>query len=114
MTKSEIEFRSSQGLRDLLAELLKNPTLQMALTIIKSSPEEFPNQVPGVHYDLLCARDYAKTIGINSAIKKLSELTEPIKMNEEFSRASTRPEWMDNLPKEMSDALEKLQRENQS
>jgi len=109
MTTKEVEFRSSQALREELSQVLKNPSLQMALEIIKSSPDEFPPQIPGIHYDLILSRAHAHAVGTNNAIKRLDELTKPMTKMDEFQKDATRDEWMDNLPEEMRIALNKIQ-----
>jgi len=109
MNHKEIEFRSSQALREELSQALKNPSLQMALEIIKSSPDEFPPQIPGIHYDLILSRAHAHSVGTNNAIKRLIDLTKPIQDAGTFADDSTRQEWMDNIPQEMREALEKIQ-----
>ena len=109
MTTKEIEFRSSQALRESLSQALKDPSLQMALEIIKSSPDEFPPQIPGIHYDLILSRAHAHSVGTNNAIKRLTDLSKPLSTSEPIQEDSLRPEWMDNIPQEMKDALVKIQ-----
>jgi len=109
MTAKEVEFRSSQALRESLSQVLRDPTLQMALEIIRMAPDEFPSQIAGVHQDLLYSREFAKTVGTNNAIKRLTDLSKPLSTSEPIQEDSLRPEWMDNIPQEMKDALVKIQ-----
>jgi len=112
MTTKEKEFKSSQALRTELAQLLENPTMQMALDAIRSHPEEFPAQIPGIHYDLILSREHARTIGTNNAIKRLIGLTKEVSSNSEFEKEANREEWMDHIPREMLEMIEKYKNQN--
>lgn len=114
MNEQERTFRSSQSLRLELAEILKQPTLQRALDALRSSPDEFPAPIHGVHYDLVLGREHAKTIGANSTIKRLYALTKEPAKESEFQKEATREEWGDYLPAELAKALEQQNQPKQS
>lgn len=95
MNQKEIEFRNSEGLRQSLHQVLQNDTLKRALETIMSHPDEFPSPIPGVHYDLILAREHSKTVGVNSAIKRLHELTKPIRDDKKEADVIERPQWGD-------------------
>tara|TARA_R110000868_G_scaffold97561_3_gene268276 strand:- start:1047 stop:1376 length:330 start_codon:yes stop_codon:yes gene_type:complete len=109
MTKQEEEFRSSQELRASLSQILQNPTLQRALSVIITAPDEFPPTPPNVHTDVHYSREYAKAVGTNNAIKRLHQLTEALVIVDHSKSPALRPEWADNLPKDMQEQLAKLQ-----
>lgn len=108
MRPTEKEFRESSAWREELAQVLQNPTLQIALDVIRSNPSEFPAAIPGVHYDLILSREHSKTVGINHAIKKLHDLTRAQATIENIDDSAERQQWGDNLPKEMADAIKKF------
>jgi hypothetical protein len=75
-----LEFRRVENNRAILAELLKQPVLQLALNAVRESgvPKSMPGIYAGVHPDTIVAHDYHRMVGINEAISTLSEMTKPV------------------------------------
>lgn len=77
MTKKE--FKSSEPLRVELAMLLQNPTLVLALSILKDdaipSKGKMPQPVQGVHYDTTLAHQFHEFVGVQSVLTKLTDMT---------------------------------------
>lgn len=84
-TTEEIQaFRQSAEHRQKLAALLDDPTLQLALSIIRKSAVPKPptdtetNQLA----DICLARRYLLMSGVNQGLDKLNLLTHPVQANE--------------------------------
>lgn len=108
MTKKELEFRNSDGLRKRLAEILDDPTMKMALEIISVAPHEFPLPQNGTHYDVVMGREFSRIIGINSAIKKLRALCEKAPEPKDLQKLAERTQWLDNLTQEQQDTYQRF------
>lgn len=80
MTEETQAFRQKPELRDRLAELLKDPVLQLAISIIKGAavPKPPSNQEVSALADIVFGRRYMLMSGVNQGFTDLEMLTKPI------------------------------------
>lgn len=80
MTEETQAFRQKPELRDRLADLLKDPVLQLAISIIKEAavPKPPSNQEVSALADIVFGRRYMLMSGVNQGFTDLEMLTKPI------------------------------------
>ncbi len=84
MTEEAQAFRQKPEYRDKLAELLKDPVLQLAIGIIKGAavPKPPNQQEVSALADIVFGRRYMLMSGVNQGFADLETLTKPIKPGE--------------------------------
>ena len=104
---TETEFRIHPQLRNELANILKNSTLQDALAIVqdRAKPRSAPEPRPNAHLDTLVAHDFHYKRGIQAAIDLLERLTKAPELHEESTEESP---FAHSLPRQMREAIEQM------
>lgn len=84
MTEEAQAFRQKPEYRDRLAEILKDPVLQLAISIIKGAavPKPPNQQEVSALADIVFGRRYMLMSGVNQGFADLETLTKAIKPGE--------------------------------
>jgi len=84
MTEEAQAFRQKPEYRDRLADILKDPVLQLAIGIIKGAavPKPPNQQEVSTLADIVLGRRYLLMSGVNQGFADLDKLTEAIKPGE--------------------------------
>ena len=84
MTKETQAFRQKSEYRDRLAELLADPVLQLAISIVKGAavPKAPSSQEVAALADIVFGRRYMLMSGTNHGFDELEALSKPIKAGE--------------------------------
>lgn len=105
-------FRNS-GYREQWQTFLQTDCGKLILSLMERKPNSLPS-IQGIHHtDAVVARMYAFDAGANSQANLLRELAEPWVDQSAAVNASNRPEWEDNLPPEIKEAVKKLRESTQ-
>lgn len=110
---TEKQFREHVNFRIELTQMLESEVMRTALAIIedKAKPRGNPEPRPNAHLDTLTTQRYCKLQGIQFAIDKLRDLTEPNPVMgdvEEDKDDLNQMPYFHGLPPEVQEAYRKM------
>lgn len=107
-TEQILAFRQKPEYRDRLAELMKDPVLQMAIEIIKGAavPRPPTDQETTSLADIVFGRRYLLMSGVNQGFDKLELLTKAITVNEAAVAIQMSKAYDHTLPAELREQPE--------
>lgn len=70
------KMRGSQPLREAMAAILADPTMQKALDALATAttPTSIPSQISGVHHDTTIAHEFHRMLGVAQTLNTLRAL----------------------------------------